>query len=114
MPSWWMVWDMRSDRRQGVTEAEFTGPATMPVLAVTLWALEGSSSSGSLLVFGHSNENNTDRDFKKKCFHRLCYSRVIVCICLLYFVFRTLSCLHVGIRKGTYLPLLRMNFITRE
>lgn len=59
---------MRSDRRQGVTEAEFTGPATMPVLAVTLWALEGSSSSGSLLVFGHSNENNTDRDFKKNVF----------------------------------------------
>lgn len=36
----------------------------MPVLAVTLWALEGSTSSGLLLVFGHSNENNTDRDFK--------------------------------------------------
>lgn len=36
----------------------------MPVLAVTLWTLEGSASSGSLLVFGHSNENNTVRGFK--------------------------------------------------
>lgn len=85
--------------RKWVTEVEFIGPATMPVPAVTPRPLEGSLSPGLLPVFGHSDENDTDRDFKNY-FHCLDYSRVMH-ICLFYFVFQPLSCSNVGIRKGT-------------
>lgn len=58
----------------------------MTVPAVTLWALVGSSSSGLLLVFGNSDENSTDRDFKRLfSLSFLFYPKVIVCICFILF-----------------------------
>jgi hypothetical protein len=70
-------------------------------VTVTLCALLGSSSLGLLLVFGNSDEYNTDKYF---FIIFTFYSRVITCMCLFYiFSFSSPLLFKCGQKKGDFI-----------